>query len=197
MVSFQERRRKLRTPWYQRVELRLRESNAMVNASSLDVGEGGMRLRLSGDVSVNSRLTLRLFSGAADKPLECSGRVAWVVQRLDLRQLPPYIYDIGIEWVNPPEALRRVAAGAGSGAAIPKGHSHRIQHFGPVVIRERTYVAQLERESSLGEGWHLVVRADGAPCLSRRFGLEREAIDGWERFVRQRKRATSEAKVKA
>lgn len=193
MVTFQERRRKLRTPWYQRVELHVREAKIPVTSNSLDVSEGGMRLRLAGSVDVNSPLRLRLFSGADDKPLECRGRVAWVVQRLDVRQAPPFIYDVGIEWVDPPAALQRLAAGAGSGAAIPKGHAHRIVHLGPIVIRERTYVAQLERESSLGDGWHLVIRADGAPCLSRRFGSEREGVAGWEQFVRQRKRAKSEA----
>lgn len=170
-----------------RVELELGSSGrptpqARLETNSLNVSEGGICLRLERTLDLHSRVLLRLFAQPRKPPLECAAQVAWVVQRLDLRDAPPFVYDIGLEFIDPSSRIRQVVLGLD---AAPKSSGVRLsRRLLPSTIRGRSYVPQLQQESESEHRWHLVVTVDGTPCFSRRFASQREAFQAWERFKR-------------
>ena len=107
MAILQERRKRARGSFPGRVQITLPLSGVL-EANPVNFSEGGMCLRLKEALEVSARVQLRLFAEAKKRPLTCAGRVAWVVQRLDLRSAPPFLFDVGIELVNPQSAVRQL-----------------------------------------------------------------------------------------
>jgi hypothetical protein len=172
--TVEERRRVSRTGVQTRVQVDLLHPKARLEASSVNLSEQGLCFRLQESLEIRSAIKLRLFTKRSIRPLECSGRVAWVVQRLDLRPTPPFVYDIGIEFVDPSPRLRLFASSKTGRIlrkpiAAPAGHALQ-----PAVVHGREYVPRLEREPA--STWHLVIRLDGLPCFSRRFPSLRAAL---------------------
>jgi len=161
---------------------------------SLNLSEGGMCLRLHQPLEIRAHVRLRLFPEREKKPVEFAGRVAWIVQRLDLRDSPPFLYDIGVEFVNPSASLRQFASRSGvTVKAVEPKPKHPM--LPAATIRERHYVPRLDREAVTG-AWHLIVWVEGVPCFSRRFPSHKEAVGAWEQFKRHTARAGRRPKSK-
>ncbi|MBI2885207.1 MAG: PilZ domain-containing protein [Candidatus Omnitrophica bacterium] len=181
-----ERRGALRLPWVKRVEVN-RQGAVPVAVDSVNLSEAGLCVRLRETLEISSAVTLRLFAEARKPPVTCAGRVAWVVQRLDLRSRPPFLYDVGVEFVNPPGPVRRLAVRLGtsspasSRAARAPSSSRGVESL---MIRGRCYLPRLQKEGSRQGAWHLIVWVDGVPCFSRRYASEREGVAGWKQFKR-------------
>ncbi len=154
-----------------------------LEANSLNLSEGGMCIRLKEAPEIRSQVRLRLFPTPSKKPLECAGRVAWVVQRLDLRDSPPFLYDVGLEFIDPSPRLRQFASQAGVHVRAP-AEPIRRPLLEPAVFRDRGYVPRLDREAASGL-WHLIIWVDGVPCFSHRYPSQREGVSAWEQFKRQ------------
>jgi hypothetical protein len=117
--------------------------------------------------------------------MECTGRVAWVIQRLDLRDIPPFLYDVGIEFVDPPPLLRQFIARNGGAPLIKRRAQATERHLEPAILHGRCFTPRLTREHGPGLPWHLVVAVDGVPCHSGRHASERAAVADWEAFRRR------------
>ncbi len=186
-----ERRKITRVSFPGRVEidvpLRPETFNALrlhtQKADSLNFSEGGIRLRLQEALEIHSAVRLRLFGASSKQPVQCAGRVAWVMQRLDLRDTPPFVYDVGVEFVNPSLRLRQFALRVGISLRLPPPRVAKSAILAPVIARDRGYIPRLKHDA-LSNRWHLVVTVDGTPCFSQRYPTERQAIDAWERFKR-------------
>jgi len=193
-VGGQERRRAPRVEFQGRVEIDLpdprgaRQAGVLnprgrLEASSVNLSERGVCVRLQEILEIRSCVRLRLFAPPHKRPLECAGRVAWVIQRLDLRDAPPYLYDVGVEFLDPPTRVRRFASRVGI-ALRPSGEkTTRGILLKPATIKGRLYVPWLERQSSPHPCWHLIVRVEGVPCFSGRYPSQQEAMKAWEQFI--------------
>lgn len=194
--TLQERRKIPRVEFQGRVELEAPPRPTHLAASSLNLSEGGICVRLQESLEVRSSVTLRLFAQPRSRPFECAGRVAWVVQRLDLRSAPPFLYDVGVELLNPSSRLRQFASRVGftlrpSPAVRVIAQSRQLSKrvsrnvLQPATINGRCYEPRVVQEPSASMPWHLIVVVEGAPCFSRRCPSEREAIASWKQFRRQ------------
>ena len=168
-----------------RVEINLLQPSFRLEANSINLSEGGMCVRIQKSLEISSRVRMRLFPTEAARPLLCAGRVAWVVQRLDLRDIPPFLYDVGLEFVDPSRALRQFAAGAGVALKSSGRRPSRASALQAAVIRGRQYIPKLEKDPSSSTSWHLVVQVEGTPCFSHRYSSQRDAIQSWEQFKRR------------
>ena len=188
--AFEERRRVPRVEFQGRVELEIPNRPAHVEASSVNLTEGGICVRVQEVLEVRLPVRLRLFAQPRSRPLECPGRIAWVVQRLDLRDAPPFLYDVGVEFINPSARLRQFASRLGvsvksspASGAWKRATPHNLQ---PITIKGRDYEPRLVQEpSSDNAPWHLIVMVEGVPCFSHRYPSAREAIESWKQFKRQ------------
>lgn len=207
-VSVQERRRFSRHDAVPRLAINLIRSRQSIAADNVNLSEGGLCLRLQEELEVRSLVQLHLTSAGAvshedrrpgersvaarrGRSVTCTGRVAWVIQRLDLREAPPFLFDIGIEFVDPPPMLRQFMARQGIALAAPQSTSRQAplaKALDPSLIRGRSFVPRLERLVRQDLRWHLVVTVDGVPCFSERFATERTALDAWAKFKRQQAR---------
>lgn len=191
----EERRQTGRVQLQGRVEIAVAHRATPVSGNSVNLSEGGLCVRLEESLDVKSPVTLKLFpqprSGhpatLRSRPVECAGRVAWVVQRSDLRAAPPFVYDVGVEFVRTSARLRQVASKLGVVVRAPLGAA-KPTSLDPVTARGRTYEPRVLHAASPHGAWHLVIQADGAPCLSRHFTSEREAVAGWNQYKRQLRR---------
>lgn len=183
-TAVQDRRRFTRGESPGRFEVNLLRPSGRIPAESVNVSEGGLCVRLEEMLEVRSLVQLQLTSSAARaRPVRCTGRVTWVMQRLDLRASPPFLFDAGIELINPPPPLRQLAApSAGAGKRQPATHHKTLD---AAVVRGRAFHPRLERVPGQVGRWHLVVTVDGVPCFSEHFPSERAAAEGWVRFKRQ------------
>ena len=182
----------------------LLQPSLALDPNGVNVSEGGVCLRLAEALEVRSLVRLRLTAamrarsraGHSPQSLRCTGRVAWVTQRLDLRDAPPFLYDIGIEFVDPSPLLRRLLAQFGAGlsalGAAAAQPAAAVLRSGAVdgtlestLIRGRRLLASLRREVRPSPRWHLTVSIDGVPCFSHRYGTERQAKDAWAKVKRQ------------
>lgn len=184
-----DRRRIPRVGFRTRVEINLLHPPSRLEANSVNLSEGGICVRSQESLEISSRVRMRLFPTEAKRPLMCAGRVAWVVQRLDLRDIPPFLYDVGLEFVDPSPALRQLAAQAGIVLKAADRRALRASALQTAVIHGRHYIPKLEKEASSSAPWHLIVRVEGAPCFSHRYPSQRDAIQSWERFKRQTTRS--------
>src|SRR3989338_6777358 len=98
----QERRRFPRSAVAARLSVNLVHPRT-ASVSHVNYSEGGLCLRLDEALEVRSLIRFQVApakSGERPKSprlIECTGRVAWVIQRMDLRSMPPFLFDIGIE----------------------------------------------------------------------------------------------------
>jgi hypothetical protein len=161
-----ERRKHSRGIFAGRVQL-ARTPSDVLDANPVNVSDAGICLRIKELLEVSSRVQVRLFASAKQPPRTCDGRVAWVVQRLDLRSSPPFLYDVGVEFLK---------------AAVAQTNG-RLK-WEPIVVAQRRYTPSIQRDLAGGDPWHLVVRVDGAPCFAKRFGMLRDAREAWEKFQR-------------
>ncbi len=192
-ATAQERRKLARVDFQGRVEINPLESFTngrplFFRASSLNLSEGGVCVRVEQELAIRSRVAMRILASPRRQPLECHGRVAWVIQRLDLRTDPPFLYDIGVEFINPSVRLRQFASRLGVALKPPVSISTRRKPLEPATIHGRCYVPQLQQEASAPRQWHLVVTVDGVPCVSRRTATRQAALAAWEQFQRRRRR---------
>lgn len=195
-----ERRRFPRRALPVRFVVQLLRANGSLTTEGINFSEGGLCLRLREALDVRSAVQLRLTplragdgkgcsgarAGAArdPRPVTCAGRVSWVIQRLDLRDHPPFVFDAGIEFVNPPPMLQHLVR-RGVDLAAQKRRSTHQRLLEPFLTRGRDFVPRLERTSSRPPRWHLVVSVGGVPCFSAHYPSERAAIAAWARFKRE------------
>lgn len=213
----QERRRTPRRDFPSHLAVNLLQPQTAVASNGINVSQGGLCLRLHEALEVRSLVRLQLTPEArvarspvakGGQAVQCTGRVAWVIQRLDLRDVPPFLYDVGIEFVDPPPVLRRLLARTGAsfekltrsmsrslgelsapGArGLQAAGTARQRALGACVIRGRRFVANLQREPEQPPRWHLIITVDAVPCFSGRYASEREATAAWARFRRQQAR---------
>ena len=187
----QERRRSPRVELSPSFEVNLRSSGRMIPVSAVNLSEGGMCVRLEELLEVRSTVFLQVKASAtrrvaSDRRFECIGRVAWVIQRLDLRATPPFLFDIGVEFTELPQALRRFLlrrrepAGARKRASASAAKTLQSwEHEG------RIFVPRLERLDHHAQPWHLVVFVEGTPCFSGHYASARQALAAWATFKRQ------------
>lgn len=171
--------------------------------NSVNLSEGGVCVRLDDmqdPLEVRSLVRLQLTptrvgmseSRAGDrssglrlsKRVECTGRVAWVIQRLDLRSTPPFSFDVGIEFVDPPHVLRQFLNQRSEITPL-KGRTVREKRLESAVIRGRHFIPRLEREPNHAPHWHLIVSVDGTPCFSGHYPSDRAAVTAWATFKRR------------
>ena len=171
--------------------------------NSVNLSEGGLCARLDelqDPLEVRSLVRLQLTparGGAAEhranernspvrlaRSVECTGRVAWVIQRLDLRSTPPFPFDVGIEFVDPPHVLRQFL-NQRSDVTPLKGQTVREKRLESAVIRGRHFIPRLEREPNHSPHWHLIVSVDGTPCFSGHYPSDRAAVAAWATFKRR------------
>ena len=214
--SLQERRKFPRSESPLRLfGVSLLQPQGPVPASPVNVSEGGFCFRLEEVLEVRSLVRLQVTparpapdqsrGGArpdltqgqvrggigfarVQRPVECKGRVAWVIQRLDLRSTPPFLYDVGVEFVDPHPILRQFLTQRIGQLSALKGRAARGKQIEPVMIRGRQFIPRLEREPTPPMRWHLVVSVDGTPCFSGHYPFERAAVAAWARFKRQQAR---------
>lgn len=189
-TAIQERRKFPRSETQARFHIDLLRPQGLIPADSVNYGEGGLCVRLEEMLEVRSLVRLQLTaerSGVLRGPraLECTGRVAWVIQRLDLRNVPPFVYDVGIEFVDPPTGLRHLMAQRGVRAAALKGQSASEKTLDAALIHGRHFSPRLQRELNHPPRWHLIVTVEGVPCFSGRYPSERQAMAAWLQFKRQ------------
>ena len=190
--AVQERRKFIRRDGSPQLAINLLRSQGAVPAGSVNFSERGLCLRVQETLEVRSLVRLQLTptkpasrTHLGTKPMECTGRVTWVVQRLDLRHGPPFLFDVGIEFVDPPAPLRRVLLQQGLGVAASEKPRAGKKWLAPSLVRGREYVPQLDRSAQPGQRWRLVVLVDGVPCFSEHYPSERSAALGWERYKRR------------
>ena len=183
----QERRRFPRTVSGARLSINLIHPLAR-SVSQVNYSEGGLCLRVDEALEVRSLIRFQVAPARAGdgqrRSVECTGRVAWVIQRLDLRSMPPFLFDVGIEFVDPPPFLRRLIAQRAN-VAPAQDRSAPARALGAAVIRSRQFIPRLERDAHHPSRWHLVVSIDGAPCFSSRYPSERAALSAWGQFQRR------------
>lgn len=192
-TSIEERRKFPRSDFPLRLDVSLLRPEGSTPANPVNASEGGLCFRLEETLEVRSLVRLQLTPervGAARglRSLECAGRVAWVVQRLDLRTTPPFLYDVGVEFVDPPPILRQWVLQRSGGLLFEKRRIPRERRLQPATIRGRLFVPRLEHESNHPPRWHLVVSVDGAPCFSGHYAGERAAVAAWDQFKRREAR---------
>lgn len=185
----QERRRFSRTGPSGRVAVNVLHPATSTAPSSVNVSEGGLCLRLQDMLEVRSLVRLQLTQGDShvrkERSVECTGRVAWIVQRLDLRDSPPFLFDVGIEFIQPSRMVRQLLTQGGQRLALGKPHPVRMRTMEPVTARGRCFIPRLQREANHALHWHLVVSVDGTPCFSGHYPSERVALAAWAHFRRQ------------
>ena len=179
-----ERRSAPRVPFHGSVTLEALNSSLRVETQAVNFSERGLCLRVQEAFDINSRLRVQLRDQGRKRPVACQGRVSWVVQRLDLREAAPFAYDIGIEFIDPPNLLKRLAARLGLALILPVARNGTSRMFRPAVIRNRLHVPQLTHERGIANRWHLIITVDSAPCFSRHFASAQDALEAWRRFKR-------------
>ncbi len=183
-TTVQERRRFTRHGAL-RCSVDLLQPHGPVTAESVNVSEGGLCIRLDQMLEVRSLVQLQLIPDRTSRPMACRGRVTWVMQRLDLRNMPPLLFDTGIEFINPSPSLRQFLSRQGVELISAKSASTRQKRLEPSVIRGRTFVPRLDHTATRPSGWHLVVSVDGMACFSEHFPSERTAVTAWTTFKRR------------
>ena len=163
----------------------LLRSPGSVTAESVNVSEGGLCIRLDQMLEVRSLVQLQLTPYRKSRPMACRGRVTWVMQRLDLRDMPPLLFDTGIEFVSPSPSLRQFLIRQGVELMATKRESVRRTQLEPAVIHGRTFVPRLEHTATRPSRWHLVVSVDGVACFSEHVPSERAAVTAWTKFRRR------------
>ncbi len=193
-VGVDERRKFPRNPYPSRLRIRLLHPPAVVVSEGINISEAGLCIRLQEALEIRSLVRFQLIPpsasfgrsvGRRSQSMDCQGRVAWVIQRLDLRTRPPFLFDTGIALVDPSPMIRQLVVQT-SGVLLKRQRSGSVsKDLEPVVIRERRYLPHLERDAKAAGPWHLVVIVDGSPCFSGHYSSRQAAMTAWLRFRRQ------------
>jgi hypothetical protein len=191
-----ERRRFVRAAQPQGFGVSFLKPTTSAVIDSVNVSGGGLCLRLSEPLEIHSRVRLQLLldrtAGRGERPaLQCNGRVAWVMQRLDLRNAPPFLFDVGIEFVSPPAAVRQWLMLESPKAAQARGAA-RPRILEPFTVKGHIFVPELSRNQSQSRqepAWHLVVSVEGVPCFSGHYASDHAALEALAKFHRQQTRA--------
>lgn len=200
----EERRKFPRYPYPPGADITLLDPLSAVVAQGVNLSEGGFCLRLEEALEIRSLVRFQLIPDGRHRkrawrnprqPMECTGRVAWVIQRLDLRERPPFLFDTGIEFINPPPLLRRLMVDAKIPAARQVKQEPSTKQLRPTIIRGRCYIPCVTREAKSNTRWHLVVHVDGTPCFSGHYTSERATLTAWLRFKREQARSRRVAAV--
>lgn len=188
----QERRVYPRIEFPSRMAIDLVQPSLPAPNGGVNVSAGGLCLRLERALEVKSLVRFRLLPEEFNanltgnsRSVECTGRVAWVVQRLDLSEGPPFLFDVGIEFVDPSAVLRRLTGENGNGA-VKQVKASRTTLLDSWTSHDREFIPQLTREVQQTIPWHLVVAVDGVPCFSERHKTRRQAVLALQRFKRSR-----------
>ena len=190
-VQERDRRKFIRGDFPPRFAINLLAQHGSIAADRVNVSEGGLCIRLREMLEVRSLVQLELTptprsEAPRRRPVKCTGRVTWIMQRLDLRNAPPFLFDTGIEFVDPPPTLRQFLAQEGVDLGGLKRRSASQQIIAePAAIRGRAFVPRVERTSGRPPRWHLVVSVDGVPCFSEHYPSERMAMAAWATFKRR------------
>ncbi len=171
-------------PFHGSVILEVLDSPLRVETQAVNFSERGLCLRVQEALDINSRLRVQLRDQNSKRPVACQGRVSWVVQRLDLREAAPFVYDIGVEFIDRPDLLKRLATRLGLSTLPPTARNGQSRLLRPAAIRNRLHVPQLVHERGAAPRWHLVITVDGAPCFSQRFASAHGAMGAWRQFKR-------------
>jgi hypothetical protein len=186
--AVRERRRFLRALQPTHVNVNLLEPRTTSPVTHVNHSEGGLCLRLEEPLEVRSLVRLQVSAEGAeehsDRAPEITGRVAWVVQRLDLRNAPPFLFDVGIEFTRP-SRLHALTV-TQTAAVLARSPRNRVRALDATTIAGRVFMPGLEREAAAR--WHLVISVEGVPCFSGRYATEREALTAWAAFQRQQAR---------
>ena len=146
----QERRKSLRSEFPSRVAINLLQPPGTRLVERINYSEGGLCLRMQDAPEVRALVRLQWGSEArgarprterTDRFVEVTGRVAWVIQRLDLRTAPPFLYDVGIEFVDAPPALRRFVAQRGMRSSTVQDTPSKARALPSAIIRGKQDVA--------------------------------------------------------
>jgi len=185
--AIQERRHSRRRTVARRVGIHLLHQRRSIAANGINVSEGGLCLRLEEELQVRSLVRLQFTPEKlpVGSHLICRGRVAWVIQRLDLRPLPPFLFDVGIEFVDPPAMVRQFIARQGGDSAAAKEPLSRARVLETATVRGREFVPRLQRVTTASLPWHLIVTVDGLPCFSGHYPSERATLKAWAQFKRE------------
>ena len=190
-AAVQERRRFDRAELPPRLAIDLLRSDRRLTVDAVNISEAGLCVRLEERLEVRSLINLQLTptrtpASRVARPVRCEGRVAWVIQRLDLRDTPPFLFDVGIEFSEPPALLRQLMTGRSR--APSKAPPARTVTLDSTAIRGRQFVPEVERTPGHAQPWHLVVSVDGVPCFSERYVSEAAVRAGWQAFRRRQGR---------
>ena len=201
-ATLQERRRFARAESGSRFRVDLVYPTRIPNVESVNAGGGGVCLRLQNALDVRSLVRLLMTPAAwrahRVKRVECMGRVAWISQRLDLRNAPPFLFDVGIELIEPSPLVRQLVAPRGKPAAAGAADARSRRELTPATFQSRHYVPRLERGTRPQPPWHLVVSVDGSACFSGRYASRAKALSAWATFKRgQAQRASSADRVRS
>lgn len=182
----QERRHARRRTLAKRLGIQLVQQRRSIAAHGINISEGGLCLRVEEELQVRSLVRLQFTPGnvSVASPLTCSGRVAWVIQRLDLRPMPPFLFDVGIEFVDPPATVRQLLGRHGAEAAAAKEVPPKARVLEVATVRGREFVPRLTRVTTASPPWHLIVTVDGVPCFSGHYPSERATLKAWAQFKR-------------
>lgn len=197
-TAVQEHRKFSRTNGSPRCGINLLRPQGLVPVNSVNFSDGGLCVRVDEALEVRSLVRLQLSRAIGEaargsRAVECTGRVAWVVQRLDLRPIPPFLFDVGIEFIDPPPALRAVITQGGHRVGAVKAQPTQGRLLESAVVLGRSFVPRLTRDEHPPRRWHLVVLVDGVPCFSGHYPSAREALLAWAQFRRQQARAKKPA----
>ena len=151
----------------------------------VNLSPGGVCLRLRDPLEMHSEVRLQLTPASrTEKGVQCPGRVAWVMQRLDLRSSAPFVYDVGIEFPEPPALIRHLLTPDAADSTPASKTEARSKMLAPFQVKGRRFLPRLSRETR-HEPWHLVISVEDVPCFSGRFASEREADAAITKFKRQ------------
>lgn len=191
-MALPERRRFTREACPARLAVNLLKPQLLA-VNNVNCSDGGFCLRLEQALEVKSLVRLQVAAEGARslkgrRGVECAGRVAWVMQRMDLRSMPPFLFDVGIEFIDPPPILRQLITSQGGQLAALKHSGGKEKLLELAVLHGRQYLPRLERDTQHAKRWHLIVSVDGAPCFSGHYASERMALIAWVQFKRQQAR---------
>ncbi len=191
-TALPERRQFTRDPLSARLAVNLLQPSSL-SVNNVNYSEGGLCLRLERALEVKSLVRLQVAAEGAKslkgrRAVQCVGRVAWVMQRMDLRSMPPFLFDVGIEFVDPSPLLRQLMMSQGSQLAALKEPHTKEKLLESAALHGRQYMPHLEHDGHHAKRWHLVVSVDGVPCFSGHFVSERMALTAWAQFKRQQAR---------
>ena len=180
-ATVQERRKFNRLDLPEHVSINLLEPDASGPVTHINYSEGGVCLRLTQALEIHTLVRMQLRpEDAAHRSMELTGRVAWVMQRLDLRTAAPQ-YDIGIEFTDAVPKIQKALGQRLAGRAASA--------LAPASLSGRTFVPHVEKVSAPQGRWHLVVAVEGAPCFSGHYESERAVVQAWAKFKSSQARA--------